>query len=239
MRPKILTLMGYPPSIGDDEYDQETIEPDWDAVLEHLIANPSEASYFEDEAYPLDDALWIENHPVPAEVVIRFLRINPTSLSSSTLKIANENESTHPEVLRILRAAGVLVDSLCSEKRTKLVQLMGFPPDKYDNDYWASDIEPDWEAVRKRLVLHPEEARVHEAGCYPLADALSIEWDPVPIDVVDTLVRLAPESLTDEAFKCAGENEELGIDMLQFLFKADKNVQKRSEESFVKVKKFE
>lgn len=234
MRPEILRLMGYPAAVDDDEYDHETITPDWDAVLTHLIAHPSEASYLEGEDYPLDDALWIENDPVPATVVIRLLRAFPNALSSHTLSIAEANEYTHPEVWRILRAADVT--SSLTGKRTQLVQLMGFPPHKYDNDYDPTDLEPDWDEVRKRLVTHPDEARVCDEGCYPLEDALEIEWDPVPLDVVEALVRLAPEGLlSDQVFVNAGENEELDGEVLKFLFQADQKIQNRTENSFVKL----
>lgn len=220
-RPELLRLMGYPSLIDDNEYDQETVAPDWEAVLEQLYVNPSEASYMEDGAYPLDDALWIESDPVPLDVVIRLLRINPAALSEKSYAIANDNPNTCPEVLRILRAADV--DSHFTGKRTELLILMGFPSLIGDNDYEVDDIEPDWNAVRKRLVTHSGEAKVHEYECYPLADALSIEWDPVPLDVVASLIRLAPESLTDEAFQNASGNEELESDILEYLFKADRN----------------
>jgi hypothetical protein len=232
LRPEILRLMGYPASRDDDEYDQETITPNWDEILELLISNPAVASYLEGEDHPLDDALWIENDPVPLDVAIRLLRAFPKALSSRTFAIADGNPNTRPEVLRVLRASDV--DSHFTVKRTELVQLMGFPPCKYDDDYCESEIEPDWEAVRKRLVTHPEEAIVHDE-CYPLEDAVSIEWDAVPLDVVDTLVRLAPEGLTDGVFANASANEELDCDILRFLFKADRKIQKKTEDSFVKL----
>lgn len=233
LRPEILRLMGYPISTDENDYEQEDISPDWDAVLEHLKENPVEASYKEGEDYPLDDALWIQKDPVPSDVIVRLLRANPDALTPHTFEIAEANHCTSSEVMRLLRAADV--NDTFTGERTELVQLMGFPTYKYDNDYDESEIEPDWEAVRKRLVTHPEEANVHEDGCYPLEDAVTIEWDPVPLDVVDTLVRLAPLSLTDAVFEKAGENEELDGEILRFLFKADGKIQKKIENSYVKV----
>jgi len=233
-RPTLLKLMGYPAAVSDDDdYDQETISPDWDSVLEHLINNPCEAAYNEDGEYPLDDALWIENDPVPADVVVRLLRTSPEALTEDTWEIANKNPNSLPEVLRLLRAADV--DSVFTLQRTKLVRLMGFPPFSNDDDYEQEDVVPDWDSVRLRLISHPKEASVDENGWYPLADAVWVDSSPVPLDIVNTLLNLCPESLTDQVFQNASENEELDGQVLRFLFKAEREIQKKTEDSFVKV----
>ena len=232
-QPTLLKLMGYPAGISNDDYDQETLSPDWDTVLEHLVNNPIAASYHEDDDYPLDNALWVENDPVPVDVVVRLLRTFPQGLTEHTWEIANQNPNTFAEVTRLLRAADV--DSVFTLQRTKLVRLMGFPPFTIDEDYGQEDVIPDWEGVRCRLVSHPKEASVDERGCYPLEDAVWIETNPVPLDIVHTLLNLCPESLTDPVFHHASENEELDGQVLRLLFTADREIQKSTEDSFVKV----
>jgi hypothetical protein len=232
-RPALLKLMGYPHAVNNNDYTQETLTPDWDAVLDHLMENPSEASYHEDGAYPLDDALWIEEEPVPSDVVIRLLRLFPNALSEQTFEIASQNPNTFHEVMRLLRAADV--DSVFTFKRTKLVRLMGFPPLTIDQDYEQEDVVPDWEKVRLRLVTHPKEASVDEEGCYPIEDAVWIQSNPVPLDIAQTLLNLCPESLTDQVFENASENEDLDEQVLRLLFRADKEIQEKIEESFVKI----
>lgn len=232
-RPRLVQLMGYPAPVEDEDYDQDDITPNWDEVLEHLIANPSEASYKENGEHPLDDALWITNDPVPADVVIRLLRAYPQGLTAHSFELANENPHTSDAVWNLLRGADV--DSLFTTERTELVKLMGYPPYFIDQDYEQEDVNPDWDAVRKRLVTHPEEASVPEDGCYPLADALWIESSPVPMDIVNNLVKLCPEGLTDQAFENASNNEELDGDMLRILFKADREIQRKTDATFVKL----
>ena len=232
-RPALLKLMGYPHAVDNNDYAQETITPDWDAVLDHLMQYPSEASYHEDGAYPLDDALWIEEEPVPSDVVIRLLRLFPNALSEQTFEIAGQNPNTSYEVMRLLQAADV--DSVFTFKRTKLVRLMGFPPLTIDQDYEQEDVVPDWENVRLHLVTHPEEASVDEEGCYPIEDAVWIQTNPVPLDIVHTLLNLCQESLTDKVFENASENEDLDEQVLRLLFKADKEIQEKIEESYEKI----
>jgi hypothetical protein len=41
--------------------------------------------------------------------------------------------------------------------------------------------------------------------------------------------------LTDQVFQNASENEELDGQVLRFLFKAEREIQKKTEDSFVKV----
>ena len=230
-RPVLLKLMGYPTGVNDNEYGQDEVKPDWEAVLEHLISNPAEASYVEDETYPLDDALWIENDPVPIDVIIRLLRINSKALTAATFEIANENPNTAPEVMRLLRGADV--DSV--HERSVLIQLMGFPLYTIDNDYDQDDVLPDWEAVRSRLVTHPEEASMKENDYYPLADAVWIENDPVPLDVVQSLLSLCTEGLNDLVFDKASSNPELDGEVLRLLFRVDRKILSETEESFVKL----
>eukprot|EP00979_Chaetoceros_neogracilis_P018861 scaffold11343_cov277-Chaetoceros_neogracile.AAC.1 len=86
---------------------------------------------------------------------------------------------------------------------------MGFPPFSNDDDYEQEDVVPDWDSVRLRLISHPKEASVDENGWYPLADAVWVDSSPVPLDIVNTLLNLCPESLTDQVFQNASENEEL------------------------------
>jgi len=232
-RPALLKLMGYPHAVSNNDYAQENLTPDWDAVLDHLMNNPSEASYHEDGAYPLDDALWIEKEPVPSDVVIRLLRLFPNALTEKTFEIASQNPNTLHEVMRLLRAADV--DSVFTFKRTKLVRLMGFPPFTIDQAYGQEDVVPDWEKVRLRLVTHPNEASVEEDGWYAIADAVWIQSNTVPLDIVQTLLNLCPESLTDQVFENASENEELDEQVLRLLFRADKEIQEKIEETFVKI----
>ncbi len=85
--------------------------------------------------------------------------------------------------------------------------------------------------MRKRLKTNPEEARVAEDGTYPLADALWIESDPVPVDIVDKLMTLCPDSLTDEAFVFASKNDELCTSVMRAMFEFDRD--REVEKSFV------
>lgn len=237
-RSKLVKLMGYPSRIGDDDYENEDIVPDWNAVRAHLNENldvaRSEASTSETTSegevwYPIDDALWIQEEPVPADIVTRLLRISPDSLSALTFKIAKENEWTEEGVLYLLTAADV--GSKVTSERTELVQLMGFPPYNTENDYDHEEVTPNWDAVRKRLKTHPEEAKVAEEGTYPLADALWIESDPVPVDIVEKLMTLCPESLTDEAFVFASRNDSLCTSVIRVMFEFDRD--REVEKSFV------
>lgn len=100
---------------------------------------------------------------------------------------------------------------------------MGFPKLKIDQDYIQNDVVPDWEKVRSRLVSHPEEASIMEEQCYPLADALWIQNNPVPLDIVQTLISLCPESLNDEAFVNASENEKIDPNVLSLMFRLDQS----------------
>jgi hypothetical protein len=197
-RPTLLQLMGYPEEVGDNDYECEEIKPKWNAVLNHLESNPEEVSTPEDEDYPLDDALWIKSKPVPVEVIIKMLRLCPEGFTSKSYEIACENPDTSPEVMRVLRAADLTGDIV--KERSPLVKLMGYPPYMFDNDYDQEDVKPDWDAVRERLITNPEEAQINEDDTFPLADALWIESSPVPIDIVETLIQIHPEGLTDESF---------------------------------------
>jgi len=123
------------------------------------------------------------------------------------------------------------VDCKFTIERTELVQLMGFPPYNTEDDYGPHDVKPQWDAVRKRLKTNPEEARVAEDGTYPLADALWIESDPVPVDIVDKLMTLCPDSLTDEAFVFASKNDELCTSVMRAMFEFDRD--REVEKSFV------
>ena len=235
-RPVLLQLMGYSSKVGYPDDEAENLNPHWEAVLNHLIENPSEASYKEDDEFPLDHALWVEYDPVPVDVVIRLLRAHPQALTQHTYEIALENPNSRPEVIRLLRAADV--EGKIAGKRTKLIQLMGYPPYTFQDDYEQEDVQPDWNAVRERLVTNPNEANITDDGAYPLADALWIESDPVPLDIVQTLINLCPKNLTDQAFEHASCNEELDDAVLSHLFVADKkNSEKDSNEteSFVQV----
>ena len=69
-------------------------------------------------------------------------------------------------------------------------------------------------------MTHPDEAKIDEGGCFPLADALWIENDPVPIDIVKTLITICPEALTDQAFSNASHSE-THHGVLQLMFKHD------------------
>mmetsp|Transcript_15810 Transcript_15810/g.29833 ORF Transcript_15810/g.29833 Transcript_15810/m.29833 type:complete len:253 (-) Transcript_15810:176-934(-) len=223
-RPILLQLMGYPSDVSDNAYNQDTVKPNWESVLCHLKENPSEASYVEDGYYPLDDALWIQTEPVPSQVVVRLLRTFPKAVSAQTYQIAKQNPYTLPEVIRLLRGSDIGVTFTC--ERSKLIQFMGFPKLKIDQDYDQNDIAPNWGKVRSRLVTHPEEASVMEDTCYPLADALWIENDPVPIDIVQTLISLCPQSLDDGAFVNACENEKTDPNVLSLMFRFDRSIQR-------------
>lgn len=224
-RAAVIHLMGYPEKMGDEDYDMGEIYPDWDAVLERLTTNPEEAftkEVVEGDShtyYPLDDALAITYDPVPAKVVIRLLRICPEALTERTFQFAKDNEHLPPQIMKILRASDT--NYTHAKKRSKLVQLMGYPPYANDVYYEQGDIHPDWEEVRKRLISHPKEAEIPEGKWYPLADALSIQNDPVPIDIVTTFMRLAPKALTDLAFETATENESLDSAILRHMFVFD------------------
>lgn len=220
-RPILLQLMGYPLDISDNVYNQDTVKPKWDSVLCHLKKNPTEASYVEDGYYPLDEALWIQTEPVPLQVVVRLLRTFPKAVSAQTYQIAKHNPYTLPEVIRLLRGSDIGATFTC--ERSKLIQLMGFPKLKIDQDYIQNDVVPDWEKVRSRLVSHPEEASIMEEQCYPLADALWIQNNPVPLDIVQTLISLCPESLNDEAFVNASENEKIDPNVLSLMFRLDQS----------------
>lgn len=235
-RPVLLQLMGYSSKAGCQEDEAENLNPHWEAVLNHLIKNPSEASYNEDDEFSLDHALWVESDPVPVDVVIRLLRAHPQALTQHTFQIALENPNTRPEVMRLLRAADA--EGKLAGKRTKLVQLMGYPPYTFQDDYEQEDVIPDWDAVREHLVATPKEASITDDGSYPLADALWIESDPVPLDIVQTLINLCPKNLTDQAFEHASCNEELDDAVLSHLFVADGKISEKDSnetESFVQV----
>ena len=118
------------------------------------------------------------------------------------------------------------------EERTQLVKLMGYPPYKWDCDYEQEDIKPNWHAVRQRLITHPEEAKIDDCECFPLADALWIESDPVPIDIVDSLIKIHPGGLTDQAFASASHAETLpGVLRLMFNHDRKRNQSNNEEES--------
>ena len=137
--------------------------------------------------------------------------------------------------MRILHEADL--NGYIVEQRTQLVQLMGYPPYKWECDYEQEDIIPDWNGVRERLMTHPDEAKIDDCGCFPLADALWIENDPVPIDIVDSLIKINPEGLTDQAFENASHAETLpGVLCLMFIHDRKRNQSNDGEESsYVKV----
>jgi hypothetical protein len=228
-RPILIQLMGYPSDVSDDAYSQDTVKPNWASVLCHLKENPSEASYVEDGYYPLDDALWIQTEPVPLQVVVRLIRTFPKALSAQTYQIAKHNPYTLPEVIRLLRGSDLDATFTC--ERSKLIQFMGFPKLKIDQDYVQSDVVPNWEKVRSRLVTHPEEASIMEEQCYPLADALWIQSDPVPLDIVQTLISLCPQSLNDGAFINASENDAIDPNLLPLMFRFDQSIQGKTQQA--------
>ena len=142
--------------------------------------------------------------------------------------------------MRILRASDLKGEIV--QERSTLVKLMGFPKYKWDDEYEQKDVHPNWNAVRERLITNPEEAKIDEGGCFPLADALWIEGDnPVPIDIVDSLIKLCPESLTDQAFVNASHSKTLpGV--LKLMFAHDRKEQistvdvlEGDDSSFVKI----
>ena len=108
------------------------------------------------------------------------------------------------QVMRILRAADLNGDIV--EERTQLVKLMGYPPYKRDCNYEQADIRPDWDGVRERLMTHPDEAKIVEWDWFPLADALWIENDPLPIDILVRLIRVFPDGFTRQTFEIACGN---------------------------------
>jgi len=224
-RSVLIQLMGYPELVGDEDYYMGEIYPDWDAVLERLATHPEEAfatEVLESDShayYPLDDALWITYDPVPAKVVIRLLRLCPEALTEKTFEFAENNKYLNPEVMKLLRASDVNYSH--AKKRSKLVQLIGYPPYANDDDYDQENVHPDWEGVRMRLLSNPEEAETPEGEWYPLTDALWIQNNPVPVDIVTTLMRIAPKALTDLAFETASENESLDPAVLRHMFAFD------------------
>jgi hypothetical protein len=194
--------MGHPKETGDDDYEKEDIHPTWQEVYDRLRSNPEEVSIIEDGLYPIDYAL---SNPVTLRVIIRMLRICPEAFTSQTYDIAYENENTRHSVMRLLRASDINGDIV--EERTELVKLMGYPKYMWDSNYEQCDVKPNWTAVRERILTNPEEVEIAEGGCFPLADALWIKSDPVPIDIVDSFLKICPQALTDQAFENASHKK--------------------------------
>jgi hypothetical protein len=219
----LLQLMGYPEQLGDGEFEHEDIRPRWRKVLERLDSNPEEASINEDGFYPLDRALWIQSKPLHLDVAIRMLRICPEAFTSQTYDIAYENENTRHSVMRLLRASDINGDIV--EERTELVKLMGYPKYMWDSNYEQCDVKPNWTAVRERILTNPEEVEIAEGGCFPLADALWIKSDPVPIDIVDSFLKICPQALTDQAFENAS-HKKTRDGVLRLMFSYDRKQDK-------------
>lgn len=249
-RSRLLILMGFPKNVGDGTVKYEEVEsgddgeeddkgrkPKWGKVMQRLKSNPEEASICENSKYPLDDALWIESHPVPVNVFIRLLRAFPQAFTEQTYSIACNNPHTRDRVMKILR--GVDVSGEIVEERPVLLKLMGYPPYKWDNNYCAGSVNPNWEAVRNRLITHPGEAKIDEDGCFPLQDALWIKKDPVPVDIVKTMIEICPQALTDLAFINAS-HPRANPEVLRVMFTLDKKFNETvkpstSDDSYVKV----
>jgi hypothetical protein len=229
-RPMLVQHMGYPKEIGDDDYENEDIHPTWRKVYNHLLSNPEEASIIEDGFYPLDDALWVRSNPVTLRVIIRMLRIFPEAFTRKTYEIAYHNPDTRPSVMRLLRASDMNGDIV--EERTELVKLMGFPKYKKDGNYEQDDVKPNWDAVRERMITNPEEVEIAEADCFPLADALWIESDPVPVDIVENFIKIYPQALTDLAFANASHSKTLD-GVLRLMFSYDRKQDKDDLENLI------
>jgi hypothetical protein len=256
-RSRLLVLMGFPEDVNEDAdedaenkykvLDDEEEEEEggggggrrakWNKVLNRLKSNPEEASICEDSRYPLDDALWVRSNPVPVGVVVRLIRTYPQAYTAQSYEIACNNPNTRPKVMKLLRGADVTGDIV--EERPALLKLMGYPIYKWDNAYNLESVNPDWDAVRNRLVTHPGEAKIDEDGCFPLADALWIRSDPVPLDIVKSLIEICPEALTDDAFTIACHPKTCP-EVLRLMFSVDRKVEgpvnsSASEDSYVKV----
>lgn len=138
--------------------------------------------------------------------------------------------------MRILRASDVNGEFV--KERSQLIKLMGFPPHVWDSEYEQEDVKPNWDAVRERLITNPEEAKLDEDGCFPLSDALWIESDPVPIDIVDSLIKIHPDALTDQAFVNASHAKtQPGVLQLMFTYdrKEKQNSSSADDSSYVNV----
>ena len=98
-RSVLIRLMGYPEDRAV-QFNTEDLEPvpDWNKVLDRLESNPEEASIEQDNRYPIDHAIWIEDNPVEVDVIIRLLRVFPDGFTRQTYEIACDNPNTKPEV---------------------------------------------------------------------------------------------------------------------------------------------
>lgn len=81
---------------------------------------------------------------------------------------------------------------------------------------------PKWESLKEVLIENPDIAK-EQCGqngiYYPLNLAICIEANPVPVDIIEQLIEIFPEALTDESFQLACANPFFYTDALDVILK--------------------
>ena len=227
-RSTLLQLMGFPKA---GIVSALTVHANWPAVRKRLSTHPQEASVKDPirsattnlQEYPLFLALLNQSTPLTKDALEGFIHAYPnivTKPRSLVVSYAMRNAelcSQYPGIVDDLVLANPR--HLTGRLRTRTFELMGFSPlqdGAYPQCRWHSsgeDYQVDWNALENHLKDNLEEASKLCTGwpdsepIFPLEAAIHFEDPPVPLSVVELLLRLCPEAATQPdscalAFAC-------------------------------------